>query len=164
MVVSPFQLRIEGHFDFRTFWTKFCNLLKYGMNLKFETIVQIFRKIIQLNAVINLKSTNEYFWKNFSKSDRKMDLYLAMISKKFLNQRDSVGTASIGLSSNLSKRAFFFVRLFFFFFFFSFCYSHHAWSDTGLISDPRVYSDQSAFSSRLCEARWIASKWSLAGL
>ena len=33
------------------------------MNLKFETIVQIFRKIIQLNAVIILKSTNEYYQK-----------------------------------------------------------------------------------------------------
>ena len=41
------QLRIEGHFGFRTFWTKFCNILKYGMNLKFESIVQIFRKIVQ---------------------------------------------------------------------------------------------------------------------
>ena len=34
------------------------------MNLKFETIVQIFRKIIQLNAVIILKTTKEYYWKN----------------------------------------------------------------------------------------------------
>ena len=31
------------------------------MNLKFETIVQIFRKTIQLNAVIILKITNEYY-------------------------------------------------------------------------------------------------------
>ena len=31
------QLRIEDHFGFRTFWTKFCNILKYGMILKFET-------------------------------------------------------------------------------------------------------------------------------
>ena len=37
------------------------NILKYGMNLKFETIVQIFRKIIQLNVVITLKSTNEFY-------------------------------------------------------------------------------------------------------
>ena len=48
------------------------------MNLKFETIVQFFRKIIQLNAVIILKSTNEYYQKIFSKSGRKMDLYPAM--------------------------------------------------------------------------------------
>ena len=48
------QLRIEDHFGFRTFSTKFCFILKYGINLKFENIVQIFRKIIQLNAVIIL--------------------------------------------------------------------------------------------------------------
>ena len=72
------QLRIEGRFGFRTFWTKFCNILKYGMNLKFETIVQIFRTIIQLNAVIILKSTNEYYRKIISKSGFKMDLYPAM--------------------------------------------------------------------------------------
>ena len=33
------------------------------MNLKFETIVKIFRKIMQLNAVIVLKNTNEYYRK-----------------------------------------------------------------------------------------------------
>ena len=48
------------------------------MNLKFETIVQIFGKIIQLNAVIILKSFNEYYRKIISKSGRKMDLYPAM--------------------------------------------------------------------------------------
>ena len=48
------------------------------MNLKFGPIVQIFRKIIQLKAVTNLKSTNEYCRKIISKSDRKMDLYPAM--------------------------------------------------------------------------------------
>ena len=48
------------------------------MNLKLETIVQYFRKIIQLNAVIILKSTNEYYRKIISKNDRKMDLYPAM--------------------------------------------------------------------------------------
>ena len=57
------QLRIEGHFGFHTFWTKFCNILKDGMNLKFKTIVQIFRKIMQLSAVIILKSANEYYRK-----------------------------------------------------------------------------------------------------
>ena len=40
------QPRIEGHFSFRTFWTKFCNILKYGMNLKFEPIVQFFLEIL----------------------------------------------------------------------------------------------------------------------
>ena len=73
-----YQLRIEDHFGFCTFWTKFCNISKYGINLKFETIVQFFRKIMQLNAVIILKSTNEYYQKIISKSGRKMDLYLAM--------------------------------------------------------------------------------------
>ena len=48
------------------------------MNLKFETIVNIFRKIMQINAVIILKSTNEYNQKIISKSDRKMDLYPAL--------------------------------------------------------------------------------------
>ena len=49
------------------------------MNLKCETIVQIFRKIIQLNAVIILNSANEYYQKVISKSGRKMDLYPAMM-------------------------------------------------------------------------------------
>ena len=74
------QLRIEGHFGFRTFSTKFCNILKYGVIFKFETIVQIFRKIIQLNLAIILKSTNEYYRKFFSKSDHKMDFYPAMVA------------------------------------------------------------------------------------
>ena len=72
------QLRIKGHFGFHTFSTKFCNILKYGMNLKFETIVQIFRKIILQKAVIILKSANEYYRKMISKSGLKMDLYPAM--------------------------------------------------------------------------------------
>ena len=53
------------------------------MNLKFEAIVQIFRKMIQLNLVIILKSTNEYYQKIISKSDRKMDLYPAMGAELF---------------------------------------------------------------------------------
>ena len=52
------------------------------MNLKFETIVQIFRKIIQVNAVMILESTNEYYRKNNSKSGRKMDLYPAMVGSE----------------------------------------------------------------------------------
>ena len=47
--------------------------------LKFETIVQIFWKIIQLNVVIILKSTNEYYGQIFSKSGCKMDLYPALV-------------------------------------------------------------------------------------
>ena len=49
------------------------------MSLKFETIVKIFRKIMQLNAVIILKSSNEYNRKYISKSGRKIDLYPALI-------------------------------------------------------------------------------------
>ena len=77
------HLRIEGHFGFHTFSTKFCNILKYGMNLKFVTIVHIFRKIIQPNAVTILKSTNEYYREIISKSSRKMDLYPAMNHGRF---------------------------------------------------------------------------------
>ena len=47
------------------------------MTLKFETILQIFRKIIQLNVVNILESTNEYYRKIIEKSG-KMDLYPAM--------------------------------------------------------------------------------------
>ena len=50
------------------------------MNLKFETNVQIFRKIMQLNAVSVSKSPNEYSQKMFSKSGLKMDLYPALVS------------------------------------------------------------------------------------
>ena len=53
------------------------------MNFKFETIVQIFRNIIQLTVVIILKSTNEYYRKIISKSARKMDLYPAMMHTNF---------------------------------------------------------------------------------
>ena len=48
------------------------------MNLKFESIVKIFRMIIQLSVVTILKSTNEYYRKMILKSGRKMDLYPAM--------------------------------------------------------------------------------------
>ena len=72
------QLRIKGHFGFRTYWTKFWNILKHRMSLKLEIIVRILRKIIQLNADIILKSTNEYYRKIISKSGRKMNLYPAI--------------------------------------------------------------------------------------
>ena len=52
------------------------------MNLQFETIVHIFRKMTQLIAVVILKSTNEYHRKIISKCNRKMDLYPAMICEK----------------------------------------------------------------------------------
>ena len=48
------------------------------MNLKFETIVQFFKKMMQLNAGNILKITNEYFRKIISKSSRKISLYPAM--------------------------------------------------------------------------------------
>ena len=56
-------LKIEGHFGFRTFWTKFCKILEYGMNLKFEAIFQNFRKVIQPNSVNILRSPSEYYQK-----------------------------------------------------------------------------------------------------
>ena len=53
--------------------------MKYGMNLKFETIVHIFRKIKQLITVVILKSSNKYHRKTISKSGHKMDLYPALL-------------------------------------------------------------------------------------
>ena len=44
-IVSFRQLRIENPFGFLTFSTKFYKLLKYGMNLKSETIVLFLWKI-----------------------------------------------------------------------------------------------------------------------
>ena len=51
--VQWIQLRIEDHLGFRTFGTKFGNILTYGMNLKFEAIVQIFRKSTFLKTLTN---------------------------------------------------------------------------------------------------------------
>ena len=48
------------------------------MNLKFEYTVQIFSKVIQLIAVVIMKSKNEYHQKIISKSGRNIDLYPAM--------------------------------------------------------------------------------------
>ena len=42
---------------------KFCDILKYGNNLKFEIIEYIFRQIIMLNEVNILESPNEYYQK-----------------------------------------------------------------------------------------------------
>ena len=78
LVGNPTQDR--GPFLFSYILTKFCNILRYGKNLKFETIVQFFRKIIQLNAVSIVKSPNEYYRKIISKNGRKMDLYPALIA------------------------------------------------------------------------------------
>ena len=58
------------------------------MNLKFENTVHIFRKIIQLFAVVTLKSTNEYHCKIISKRGRKMDLYPAMFLSKNFKRRN----------------------------------------------------------------------------
>ena len=33
------------------FWTKVCNILKYGINLKLDITVQMIMKIIKLNVV-----------------------------------------------------------------------------------------------------------------
>ena len=63
--------------------------------MKIETIVQIFRMIIQLCTVIILKSTNEYYQKISQKSGRKMDLYLAMEYFTF--------PGSIGVLTQVSK-------------------------------------------------------------
>ena len=54
------------------------------MTVKFETIVHIFGKIIQLNTVNTLKNANEYYRKIISKSGYKMDLYPAMFSDRVL--------------------------------------------------------------------------------
>ena len=74
--LSITKLRIEDRFGYRTFLTKFCNILKYGMNFKFEIIVEIFRKKTQLKAVIILK----YYRKNVSKSGRKIDVYSSIMA------------------------------------------------------------------------------------
>ena len=62
-VILQCQLRTEVFFCFCTFWTKFCDILKYGNNLKLEIINYIFRKIITLNEVNILESPNEYYQK-----------------------------------------------------------------------------------------------------
>ena len=56
------------------------------MNLKFETIVQIFRKIIQLNAVIILKSTNEILSKKFLKKQPQNGPLSRYVAQKLLNK------------------------------------------------------------------------------
>ena len=48
---------------FYTFWTQFCEILKFGMNLKLEIINYTLRKIITLNEVNILESPNEYYQK-----------------------------------------------------------------------------------------------------
>ena len=60
------------------------------MNLKFEAIVQFSRKIIQLNVVIILKSSNEYHLKIIPKSGHKMDFYPALVLQG--NKRSPDGT------------------------------------------------------------------------
>ena len=50
------------------------------MNLQLEIIVQIFTKMIQLNAVSISKSLHEYYQKIISKNGLKMDLYPALFN------------------------------------------------------------------------------------
>ena len=57
-----FFLPIWGVY-FCPFWKKFCDILKYGNNLKLEIIDYIFRKKIMLNEVNILESPNEYYQK-----------------------------------------------------------------------------------------------------
>ena len=52
---------------------KFCEILKFGNNLKLEIIDYIFRKITPLNEVNILESPNEYY--------RKKPVVLLCISK-----------------------------------------------------------------------------------
>ena len=47
---------------------EFCDILKYGNNLKLEIIDYIFRKIITLNEVNILESPNEYYQKQVYKN------------------------------------------------------------------------------------------------
>ena len=49
---------------FRTFWTKFCDILKYGMNWNLESLSIFFRKTTQLNEGTILKKT----WSNTIKN------------------------------------------------------------------------------------------------
>ena len=60
--------------------------------MEFETIVIIFRKIIQLIAPIILKNTNGYYQKIMSKSGHKMDLYPAMDFLSFTAKFDRLKT------------------------------------------------------------------------
>ena len=55
------------------------------MNLKFDNIVQIFRKILGNNTIIILKYTNENYQKIISKSGHKIDLYPAMFSEIYFS-------------------------------------------------------------------------------
>ena len=104
------QLTIEGFFVYRTFWTKFCDIWKCGLNLQLEIIVQIFRKIMQLNVVNISKSPNEYSQKIISKSGLKMDPCPALDSFFCLISRQT-GTNNIYthffLAYKLWRRLFF---------------------------------------------------------
>ena len=53
---------------------KFCEILKFGNNLKLEVIDYIFRKIIMLNEVNILESPNEYYQKQVKKNSSKKTL------------------------------------------------------------------------------------------
>ena len=73
-----------------------------------EIIVQIFRKIIQFNAVSISTIPNEYCKTIISKSGLKMDLYPAMSIAKFLyipelNNKDKTDKLSNIICTTLSK-------------------------------------------------------------
>ena len=76
--VVPF-IQDRGPFWFSHIFNEILQYIEIWNEFKvWNHCVQIFRKIIQLNAVIILKSTNKYYRKIISKSSRKMDLYPAM--------------------------------------------------------------------------------------
>ena len=60
--------------------------MKFGNSLKLEIIDYIIRKIIQLNVVITLKGSNEYYQKIISKSGLKMDLHPALLRSESLSE------------------------------------------------------------------------------
>ena len=75
------------------------------MNLKFESIVQIFRKIIQLNAVNILKSTNEYYRQKLSKKVAAKWTFILLCSAPktyFVSFKSSIGSQlGVNIKRNL---------------------------------------------------------------
>ena len=78
------QLRTEVFFFFCTFWTKFCDILKYWNNLKLEIIDYIFRKIFTLNEVNILESLNKYYQKQVYKTSSKKKPFVLLWAKTAL--------------------------------------------------------------------------------
>ena len=90
--VSPafVQLRTKVFFCFCTFWTKFCEILTFGNNLKLKMIYCIFRKIITLNEVNILESPNEYYQKQVLKNCSKKTLCPALELRQQIYQNENV--------------------------------------------------------------------------